>query len=142
MYIFMKRKKLVSVGHRLSLTARTTKEAALDASDDFSGILTLNFAHLSRSSDACWDDNEAVKSAVHRLSTHGVWAARDEKEGKEDRRKRERRKWKQNERRARRRVGRTPGTHVARRGKSGATESPGGTRKHVHTRQKRRRRVT
>ena len=58
-----------------------------DVSDDFSGILTLNFAHLSRSSDACWDDNEAVKSSVHRLSTHGVWAARDEKEGKEDKRK-------------------------------------------------------
>lgn len=80
----------------------------LDVSDDFSGILTLNFAHLSRSSDACWDDNKAVKSSVHRLSTHGVWAARDEKEGKEDRRKRER----EREEKRKRRRGRTPGTHV------------------------------
>lgn len=76
------------VGHRLSLPRGPRKRLALDVGDDFSGILTLNFAHLSRSSDACWDDNEAVKSSVHRLSTHGVWAARDEKEGKEDRRKR------------------------------------------------------
>lgn len=78
---------------------------------------------------------------MHRLSTHGVWAARDEKERGKRTGGRERRKWAE-ERRARRRVGRAPGTHVARGCKSGATESPGGTRKHVHTRHKRRRRVT
>lgn len=142
MYIFMKRKKLVSLCRSSTLVNREDHErgSALDASDDFSGILTLNFAHLSRSSDACWDDNEAVKSSVHRLSTHGVWAARDEKEGKEDRRKRERRKWKQNGAKSEK-ESRTNPWHT-RGGKSGATESPGGTRKHVHTRQKRRRRVT
>lgn len=141
----MKYKRLVSVIDS-RYREKPRKRLALDVGDDFSGILTLNFAHLSRSSDACWDDNEAVKSSVHRLSTHGVWAARDEKEGKEDRRKRKGRKWAE-ERRARRRAGRTPPppSHTRRaRGQEQkrATESPGGTRKHVHTRHKRRRRVT
>lgn len=141
----MKYKRLVSVIDS-RYREKPRKRLALDVGDDFSGILTLNFAHLSRSSDACWDDNEAVKSSVHRLSTHGVWAARDEKEGKEDRRKRKGRKWAE-ERRARRRAGRPPPppSHTRRaRGQEQkrATESPGGTRKHVHTRHKRRRRVT
>lgn len=117
----MKYKRLVSVIDS-RYREKPRKRLALDVGDDFSGILTLNFAHLSRSSDACWDDNEAVKSSVHRLSTHGVWAARDEKEGKEDRRKRKGRKWAE-ERRARRRAGTNPTppprrTHVARGGKS------------------------
>lgn len=141
----MKYKRLVSVIDS-RYREKPRKRLALDVGDDFSGILTLNFAHLSRSSDACWDDNEAVKSSVHRLSTHGVWAARDEKEGKEDRRKRKGRKWAE-ERRARRRAGTNPPppSHTRRaRGQEQkrATESPGGTRKHVHTRHKRRRRVT
>lgn len=140
----MKYKRLVSVIDS-RYREKPRKRLALDVGDDFSGILTLNFAHLSRSSDACWDDNEAVKSSVHRLSTHGVWAARDEKEGKEDRRKRKGRKWAE-ERRARRRAGRPPPPSHTRRARGQeqkrATESPGGTRKHVHTRHKRRRRVT
>lgn len=140
----MKYKRLVSVIDS-RYREKPRKRLALDVGDDFSGILTLNFAHLSRSSDACWDDNEAVKSSVHRLSTHGVWAARDEKEGKENRRKRKGRKWAE-ERRARRRAGRPPPPSHTRRARGQeqkrATESPGGTRKHVHTRHKRRRRVT
>lgn len=131
----MKYKRLVSVIDS-RYREKPRKRLALDVGDDFSGILTLNFAHLSRSSDACWDDNEAVKSSVHRLSTHGVWAARDEKEGKEDRRKRKGRKWAE-ERRARRRAGRTPPpppvAHTSRAG-ARAEESHGESGWHTETR--------
>lgn len=43
--------------------------------DDLPGIPILNSAHLSRSSDSYWDDNEAVKSSPHRLSTQDTRTA-------------------------------------------------------------------
>lgn len=118
----------------MSATARkrhVSRDPRSYVNDDFSSVLALNFAHLSRSSDSCWDDNETVKSSPHRLSTHCTRTARREKGGARKDRKRKRKR--------EAKLGQTPCTyaHIQRQGYTHGTEATHG--RHIRDVERRRR---